>query len=264
MMFADRQLPRGLALVLDAQHLVRRVALAFERALQRVPRRRGRRRLIAQPVQQLDDERRRQTAARCGLVAQHLVDGDDALGLARAGVQLDAPRARAIAAAARRHDIGREPAQLFDERQAQHDRDGPDFADGQRRGPLVGGGEVDERLEIEPARGVRDELAREGVDARIAGERSVGQLGQLEVVLARKVLANLANLILHDVVVVPQPVFRPDRRRVLRDRRRQESIRVVELLRARVETGKERAAAHRIGCERYKPASATAWRSSWS
>ena len=198
-------------------------------------------------MEQLDDERRRQAAARFGLVAQHLVD--DAFGLARAGAQLHAPLARAVAAAARRDDIGREPAQLFDERQAQHDRDGPDFADGQRRDPLIRGREVDERLQVEPARGVRDELAREGVDARIAGERAVGQLGQLQVVVARQVLPDLADLILHDVVVVPQPVFRPDRRRVLRDGRRQESIRVVELLRARIETGKERPAAHRIGRE---------------
>jgi hypothetical protein len=51
------------------------------------------------------------------------------------------------------------------------------------------------------------------------------------------------------MVVVPQPVLRPDRRRVLRDRRRQESIRVVKFLRARVEPGKERAPANRVGCD---------------
>ena len=187
----DRQLAGGLALVLDAQHLFRGVVLGFERALQRVPRRRGRRRLIAQPVEQLDDERRREPAARGRFVAQHLVD--DAIGLARAGVQLHAPLARAVAAAARRDDIGGEAAQLLDQRQAQHDRDGPDFADGQRRDALIRGRKVDERLQVEPARGVRDELARERVDARIAGQRTVGQLGQLQVVVPRQVLTDLAE-----------------------------------------------------------------------
>ena len=85
---------------------------------------------------------------------------------------------------------------------------------------LIRGGEVDERLEIETAGGVCDQLARERVDARVSGERTVGELRQLEVVLSRKVLANLADLILDDVMVVAQPVFRADCRRVLRDGRR--------------------------------------------
>ena len=252
----DGQLTRGLALVLDAQHLFRRVVLGFERTLQRVPCRRRRRRLIAQPVQQLDDEGRRETAARGGLVAQHLVD--DAIGLARARVQLHAPFARAVAAAARRDDVGSEPAQLFDERQAQHDRDGPDFADGQRRDPLIRGRKIDERLQVESARGVRDELAGEGVDARVADKRAVGELGQLQVVVPRKVLTDLANLVLHDVVVVPQPVFGPDRRRVLRDGRREKRVRIVELVRAGIEPGEKRPAADGSGASRYRPASVTA------
>ena len=230
---ADRELAGRLALVLDPEHLFGRVALGLERALQRQPSRRGRRGLIAQPVKELDDERCGQTAAALSFVVQHLAD--DALGLSRAGAQLHAPGARAIAAAARRDDIGSEPAQLLDERQPQHDRNGPDLADRQRRGALVRGREIDERLQVEPTGGVRDELARERVDARITGERAIGQLGQLQVVAARQVLPDLADLILHDMVVVAQPVFRPDGRRVLRDRHRQEPVGVVELLCACIE-----------------------------
>ena len=50
-------------------------------------------------------------------------------------------------------------------------------------------------------------------------------------------------------MVVPQPVFRADRRRILRDGRREESIRVVELVRAGIEPGQERPAADRVGRE---------------
>ena len=33
---------------------------------------------------------------------------------------------------------------------------------------LIGRGEIDERLEIEPSGGVRDQLARDQIDARVA------------------------------------------------------------------------------------------------
>ena len=93
-----------------------------------------------------------------------------------------------------------------------------------------------------------DQIARQREDARVAGVLPVGQLRQLEVVLARQILADGAHLILDDVVVVAQPVFRRDR---LRGPRRggQEVVGLVEELRVLVEQRNERAAARRIGRE---------------
>ena len=54
--------------------------------------------------------------------------------------------------------------------------------------------------------GVRDQRDRQLVDARIAGERSAGELRQLAVVAARQALAHLADVLLDDVEVVEQPL----------------------------------------------------------
>ena len=107
---------------------------------------------------------------------------------------------------------------------------------------LIRGREIDERLQIEAARGVGDELARERVDTRISRQGTVGELGKFQIVLARQVLPDLADLILDDVVIVPEPVLRSDGRRPLRDGCRQEAVRIVELLSALVETWQQRPA----------------------
>jgi hypothetical protein len=192
-------------------------------------------------VQELDDERRRERAFRFGLFAQHPLD--DRLGIALARAEEHAPSPRAIARAPRGDDVGGEAAQLFDEREAQHDRDGPDLADRQRRDALIRGREVHEDLQIEAAGRMRRDLAGDQVHARIARELSVRELRQLHVVLARQVLADLANLILNDVVVVAEPLFRSDGGRVGGRRFRQKAVRVLELLSGVVEARQQRLAA---------------------
>jgi hypothetical protein len=160
------------------------------------------------------------------------------------------PRARALAAVAGVHDALGEPVQLFDEREADHDRDRPRLADRQLRRTLVRGREVDDRLEVQPPGRVRDQLAREDVYARVAFERTIGQLRQLEVVPTGQVLADLADLILDDVVVVTQPLFSADRLRVFARRRREKQVGVVETVGAAVEPWKQRPPAAGIGRER--------------
>ena len=115
---------------------------------------------------------------------------------------------------------------------------------------LIRGDEIDERFEIETASRVGDELARDEIDAWISFRWAARQLRQLDVVLARQVLPDLADLILHDVVVVAQPVLRSDRLRIGAGDRRQETIRALEPLGALVETRQERPAALRRWCER--------------
>src|ERR1041384_1148776 len=54
--------------------------------------------------------------------------------------------------------------------------------------------------------GVRDQLDRKGVNARIILEWPYGQFRQLAVVTTRQVLANLADLLFDDVEVIYQPL----------------------------------------------------------
>ncbi len=179
---ADGELIRRLALVLQAEHLFRRVVLRFERVLQRDPRGGRRRRLIAKPVEELDDEGSRQRTLRFRLLVEHPLD--DRFRVAPARAEEQPPLPRAIARAPRGHHVPCEALQVLDEREAQHDRDRPDLADRQRRDALIRGGEIDEDLQIESSGGVRRDLPGDDVHARIAGERTVGELRQLEVVPA--------------------------------------------------------------------------------
>jgi hypothetical protein len=121
------------------------------------------------------------------------------------------PPPRFLAAAPGVDDAVGEPPELLDQREPQHDRNGPDFADRQMRGALVGTREVDDRLEINSSGGVDDQFPCEHVNAWIASKGAVSEFGKLEIVAARKVLTNLANLVLNDMMVVAQPVFRRNR-----------------------------------------------------
>ncbi len=241
---ADGELIGGFALVFAAQQHVGRVALRFQGPVQALPRRPRRRRLIAQPLQQLDDEGRGQGLALARGVAQQVVDDPFRARAGSGDAQAQAPRSLTVAAR-RQHVLG-EPAQLVDQRDPQHDRDRPQLADVEGDAALVGADVADERLQVEASGRVRHEIPRQREDARVAGVLPAGQLRQLEVVLARQILADGAHLILDDVVVVSQPVFRGDR---LRGSRRggQEVVGFVEELRILVEQRNQRAAARRIG-----------------
>ena len=151
----------------SAEQLFGRIALRLERALQRLPGRRRRRRLVAQPLQQLDDERRGQPAVGLDFRAA-AADRDPSSRLAPALAERRFPLPRLLAAVPRGDDAVDEAPQLLDQPEAQHDRNRPGLADRQRRDALIGGGEIDQRFEIEPPRGVRDELARDQIDARVA------------------------------------------------------------------------------------------------
>ena len=93
---------------------------------------------------------------------------------------------------------------------------------------------------------------RDQVDARVALIRAVGQLGQLEVELPRQVLADLADLILDDVIVVAQPVFRGDRLRIGARDGRQVLVGVFEARGALVEARQQRPGAARVGGKRMR------------
>ncbi len=102
-------------------------------------------------------------------------------------------------------DLVGQPPQVLDEHDAQGDRHGPELADGQRLGALIGADEAAQDVRIEIAVGMRDERPGNAEHPRIAGERPVGEFRQLAVVTGRQVVANLADLFFDEVIVVQQP-----------------------------------------------------------
>ena len=96
--------------------------------------------------------------------------------------QLVGPGVGAVAADAVSGDARRDAAQVFDQREAQHDRQRPQLAEGQRGDGLVGGDKAGEALGIDPAVAVRDDFQRDVVDAGKTGGRAGRQARQLAAV----------------------------------------------------------------------------------
>ena len=113
---------------------------------------------------------------------------------------------RFLARGAARHDAARAAAKVLDEHDPQRDRDRPQLPDRQRLNALVGAHEPAQHLGVEATVRMRDKGPRHAEHPRIAGERSGGQLRQLPVVAGRQIVANLADLLLDEVVVVEQPL----------------------------------------------------------
>ena len=104
---------------------------------------------------------------------------------------------------------GRDPrpdaAQVLDQREAQHDRNRPQFAHLQRRHRLVGRHEPGQRLRVHASVAVRYRLEREVVDARQLRRRPVRQARKLAAVALRQVPLRGADLLFDQVEIVEQP-----------------------------------------------------------
>ena len=163
----------------------------------------GARVLVAQPLGQLRGEDLGQRARGAGPDVQfqrraRVAGGEQPVGeLLRVGA-LAPPGA----------DLVGEAAQVLDQDDAQRDGHRPQLADGQRLDTLVGGDVAAQDQRVEMAVGVRDEGPGQPEHARVAGERAARELGQLAVVAGRQVVADLAHLLLDEVVVVQQPLGR--------------------------------------------------------
>ena len=111
--------------------------------------------------------------------------------------------------------------EILDQRQAQHDGDGPQFAERQDGHRLVGRHETAETSRVHPSIAVRDRFMRDVVHARKPGRRSVQQAGQFPAVPLRQVPLGHADLFFDQVEVVEEP-FPGGRDPAVRiDRRRQ-------------------------------------------
>jgi hypothetical protein len=114
-------------------------------------------------------------------------------------------RVRRLRLAEAQHRAERHPPDVLDQAQPEHRRYRPELADGEGRDLLEGADETTHVVEANPPLAVRDQRDRQLVDPRISGERATAQHRQLPVVAPRQALAHLADVILHDVIVVEQP-----------------------------------------------------------
>jgi len=85
-------------------------------------------------------------------------------------------------------------------------RDRPELSRRQRLNALIGTHEPAQHFGIEAAVGVSDEGPCHAEHPRKAGERTSGQLRQLPVVAGRQIVADLADLLFDEVIVVEQPL----------------------------------------------------------
>ena len=102
-------------------------------------------------------------------------------------------------------NAGADAAKILDERQAQHDGNGPQLPHLERRHRLVGRHEAGKALRVDPAVAVGDRLEREIVDARKPGGRAGRQARKLAAVALGQVPPGRADLLFDQVEVVEQP-----------------------------------------------------------
>jgi len=118
-------------------------------------------------------------------------------------------------------DLHRDPAQILDQRQAQHDGDGPQFAQPQRGDCLAGDNETAETVRVDPSIAVRDGLQGDAIDAREARRTALGQARQFPAIPLRQMPPGGADLLFDEIGVVEQPFPRRCDPLLRRDRLRQ-------------------------------------------
>ncbi len=102
-------------------------------------------------------------------------------------------------------DLLRESPQVVHQDQAEHDRDGPQFANRQRRDRLKGVDEMGEVVLVHAAITMGHEFHGDRVDARQAAQRAAGDLGEEPIIAARQIGVDLEQGFGNDVKVVEQP-----------------------------------------------------------
>ena len=217
---AHRDLGGGLLLGLGLHQLLDRKARFGQPLLDPGERQGQGSALSLQPACEFGDERTHHGRVRAGHVRDHQ---DQAVRIVLGDVgHLVGPRVGPVAVDRAGGDPGADAAQVLDQRQPQHDGNGPQFAQLERRHRLVGRHETGEALRVDPAVAVGDRLEREIVDTRKAGGRSLRQAGKLAAVALGQVPLGRADLLVDQVEVVEQP-FRGGRDPpVGRDRRAQQ------------------------------------------
>ncbi len=197
---AHRHLIGGLLLVFRLDRLRGRRAGFGERLFDPRHRQRERITVTLQAPHEFRDER----AAHRRTRTRHVGDDEDQI----LGILLDhfdnaiGPRVGEVAIGAVGGNVRRDASQVFDQRETQHDRNGPQFTDRQRGDTLICRDESLETVERDAPVAVRDRFGGNVVDAR----KTAFQLRQFPAIALGQMPARRADLLLDDVEIVEQPV----------------------------------------------------------
>jgi hypothetical protein len=201
---ADGDLRARLLLGVGLHQVLDRESRLGQALLDPGERQRESRALSLQAPRELGDERAHHRRVRTRHVGDHQ---DQVAGIVLGGGDhLVGPCAGAAAVDRAGGDPHRDPPQVLDEGEAQHDRDRPQLAHLERRDRLVGGDEARETLGVDAAVAVGDRLEGEVVDARQPGRGPFRQARQLAAVALRQMPLGRADLLLDQVEIVEQPL----------------------------------------------------------
>ena len=184
-------------------HFIGAAALRAEARFQPTEGRGGERVVVTQAFGQL---RGKGLAQRCaGALVQFLVERR----VGRVWAQQAAGQGVGVGpcAASDGHLVG-EAAEVLDQHDAQGDRYRPQFADGQRLDLLISDDKALQDVRVEVAVGVGDKRPGHAQYTWITGKGTAGEFRQLAVIARRQVIADLANLLFDQVIVVQQPLGR--------------------------------------------------------
>ncbi len=135
--------------------------------------------------------------------------GEQQAGLSTGGDQQSVrPEIRQLAFAQLSQRVDCNLAHSLNERDSQHQRQGPKFTDRQGADLLIGFHETHNDLGADPAVGVGDQLAGEVVHPRQAQALLVQQAGQLAVEVPRQVDLDIGHVAFNHVFIVEHPLGR--------------------------------------------------------
>jgi len=194
----------GLVLRLELHELLGAAVVLGQPLLQPAQGQGQRRGVAVQPAHQFRHERRRHGRLGTRHVGHHQ---DQSLRVALGHLEHAVrPLCGQAAVGAAGGHLHRDATQVLDQRQPQHDREGPELAEQQRTHRLVGRDEAGQRSELEPAVAVRHGLHRQVIDPRQTRARPGAQARQLAAVARGQEPCSTARLLLQQVVVVDQPL----------------------------------------------------------
>ena len=191
---AHRQVIHRLTLVLGANRFLDGRAGRVQPVLELSAKRGGTGAVFAHALEQLIHERDMQDGwerEHAAALPFALEGGEVPIRVQPAGATLD--------------QFLREPVQVLDQRQLEHARPGPEFADAERRNRLIGVNKAIEPVRIEPGIAVAEQFDGHRIHASSAGQFARCEFRQLAVIATRKVMADLAHLAFHQMEVVEQP-----------------------------------------------------------
>ena len=193
---------RGLGMVFQGNHLLRRCPLGAQLSVEPVHGWKDRRPLVTKPL----DELHGKGTAELG-VSQRAQDFFHRLHGPTAQAQQTVRQLVGRGSSLPRADdqLG-QPPQVLHQGDAEVDGNRPELPDGERLATLIGAHESLQRLQFEPAVGMGHVGPGQPVDSRVSREVALGDFRQPAVVAPREVVPDPPDLFLHNVEVVEEPL----------------------------------------------------------